>query len=385
MSAQSQPASETAPPRSLRACFVGGGTGGHLYPLLAVAEALRELEPRAELLFIGARTGAERDVLEREGHPYRPISARPVPYRVSPESLLAPLWLLLGLGEAARVLVSFEPHVLVTTGGYVAASVVPAAWSLGVPVVLHDSDALTGRANRLLARWASAVTVAYESARERLNGRHVTWTGQPIRRAVLEAEREPAAAALGVNPRATTVLVTGGSRGARSINSALVEALPELLKQRDLQILHVAGRQRHAEVLADLAQRGIQPGARYHVWDYLYDLHQALACADLVVCRGGSNSLWEAAARGLPAIIVPYPYAAAHQEANAEPFLEAGAAVLVRDAELSGEALVRLIGDLVSDVERRERMGTAARSLVRPEAAVRVAEAALTAARPLRP
>jgi len=373
--AANSPTADSSPPahQPLRVCFVGGGTGGHLYPCLAVAEHLRQAQPSTEVLFLGARRGLDRPILEREGLPYELISARPLPYGLSPALPLAAFGLAVGVVQAGQALGRFQPDVVFTTGGYVAASALPAAWMLNVPIVLHDSDALTGRANRLLARLASAVTVAFESAKERLAAYQPVLTGQPVRLPVRGADRGQAARALGVSPEARTLLVTGGSRGARSLNRALLGALGKILTWPDVQVLHLCGEAAGDQVSAELRQRGIEPAPPYHLWPYLHDIPSALACADLVVCRAGSNTVAELAARGLPAIIVPYPHAAAHQEANARPLVEAGAAVLVRDEELTPEALLEHVSAILLNEEKRRTMAAAARSVDHPDAGAEIA------------
>lgn len=364
----------------LRICFVGGGTGGHLYPCLAVAEQLREAHPSAQVLFLGARRGLDQPILDRLDLPRELIGARPLPYGLSLRLPLAALCLPGSVVQAGSALDDFQPDALFTTGGYVAAGVLPAAWLLNVPIVLHDSDALTGRANRLLARLADFVTVAFESAVRRLAQRDPVFCGQPVRAAVRQADRAESAQALGLSPEARTLLVTGGSRGAQSLNLALVAALERLLVLDGVQVLHVCGEMGHERVRSELRRRGLEDVEGYHLRPYLHDMPSALACADLALCRAGGNTVAELAARGLPAIIVPYPYAAAHQQANAAPLVEAGAAILVPDHELTPQVLIDHVTAILLDEDRRRKMAEAARTVDRPHAAADIAALLVQAA-----
>jgi UDP-N-acetylglucosamine--N-acetylmuramyl-(pentapeptide) pyrophosphoryl-undecaprenol N-acetylglucosamine transferase len=233
----------------------------------------------------------------------------------------------------------------------------------------------------MLARCAGAITVAYASAASEFPAAKTQVTGQPIRRKVLEADREAARRRFGLNGRRKTVLVTGGSRGARSLNAATLDALPRLSRRDDLQILHLTGRAEYESVTAAAEATEQNAPLHYHICGYVDDMEQALAAADLIVCRAGSSSLAEVAALGLPAIVVPYPHAGAHQEANARPFAEAGAAIVVPDGALTGETLAELVEELLDTPRKLEAMSRAARAVARPDAADRIAEAALAIAR----
>jgi len=365
---------------ALRVCLVGGGSGGHLYPCVAIAEAIARRCDDVELLLIGALRGPDGTRLEQEKWPHRLVSARPLPYRSPLRMLAGLLSLARSQFEALAILRRFRPHVLVATGGYVSAGVVPAARLLRIPVVLHESDAVGGRTTRSLARFAAAVTVGFERSLDAYPAGKTHFTGQPLRPDITAPDRAAGREAFGLLPDARTLLVTGGSHGARRLNEATVAALPELLANGSVQVLHVAGEVDHARTSESVA--GLDVGrARYHLVPYLDNMGHALAAADLIVCRAGAGTIAEVAARQVPAIVVPYPHAAAHQEANVQPLLDAGAAIVVRDAELSGKRLSELVKGLLADESGRRRMAEAAAALARPDAADAIAEVVISVAR----
>ena len=365
---------------TLRICLAGGGSGGHLYPCIATAQAIERRCSHAQLLLIGARRAADRARLAKHHWPYRLVSARALPYGNVARRLLNLAWLAWSQLEAVPILRRFRPDVLVATGGYVSAGVVPAARVLRIPVVLHESDAVPGRTTRLLARHAAAITVGFQEALQVLPSEKTHFVGQPIRSDVLAPARDAGREMLGLSAHAHTLLVTGGSYGARSLNEATVDALPELLSNGAIQVLHVAGEADHPRTAESVSRRGIE-SSLYHLVPYLDDMGHALAVADLVLCRAGANTMAEVAARRIPAVVVPYPHAAAHQEANTRPFVDAGAAIMVPDAELSGERLAALVRTLLGDEQRRQRMAEAAEALSQPNAADAIADIAISLAR----
>jgi len=363
----------------LRVCLAGGGSGGHLYPCIAIAEAIARRCSDAELLLIGARRGPDGARLAKQQWPYRLISARALPYGRPLQRLANLVWLAWAQLEALAILRRFRPHVLVATGGYVAAGVAPAARLLRIPAVLHESNAVGGRTTQLLAAHAAAITVGFEQAMDVFPREKTHFTGQPVRSDILGPTREAGRRMFELSADADTLLVTGGSYGARSVNEATVAALPELLSNGAVQILHIAGEADYSRTDESVSRLGID-SSRYRLVSYSEHMGHALAAADLIVCRAGANTMAEVAARRVPAIVVPYPHAAAHQEANTRPFVEAGAAVMVADAELSADKLALLARRLLKDRPTRRRMADAAAGLARPDAADAVAEVVISVA-----
>lgn len=373
------PRAEPKPSGELRVCLAGGGSGGHLYPCIAIAEAIAGRRGNAKLLVIGARRGSDRDRLAKCPWPHRLVSARGLPHGGYLRRVANLVWLAWSQLEALLILRRFRPHVLVTTGGYVSAGVVPAARLLRIPVVLHDSDAAGGRATQLLAPHAAAITVGFEQALRVFPADKTHFTGQPVRSDILAPSKGAGRDRFGLSADRKTLLVTGGSHGAQSLNEAIVAALPELLPNGALQILHVAGEVDYSRTAESVSERGIH-SPRYRLVPYLDDMGHALAAADVIVCRAGAGTMAEVAARRIPAIVVPYPHAAAHQQANTRPFLDAGAAIVVPDAELSGERLSSLVRELCADEPRRQRMAEAAGSLAMPDAADTIADVVINVA-----
>lgn len=363
----------------VRVLLAGGGTAGHLFPCLAVAEQLAGLVPGVQSAFIGARGRIDEKLLAERDLPHYLISARPLPYRICWAAVTGLAALARGWGEARKHIRAFAPDVVFSTGGYVGAAVVLAARSSRVPVVLHVADAWPDRSNRSLSRSASAITVASPEAARHFK-REVIVTGHPVRAEIATATREEGLRTLGLAADRPVLLVTGGSQGARTLNNAVLDALPELLDELGLQVIHLCGDLDYEQVKRTAADR---MGERedYRLFAYLANPGPALAAADLVVTRGGAGGPAEACLHGIPMIIVPYPYAGGHQRANAEPLAEAGAAVVVEDDEFDGARMVEVAGDILRDPDRARAMSDASRAAGYPEAAADVARVLVNAAR----
>lgn len=288
----------------------------------------------------------------------------------SPKNLIAVALATLAVPRAMAVLRRRRAQVVIGGGGYVAGPVALAAWLMRIPVLLTEADSHLGMANRLAAPIARRVALAFPIA-DRTGDRYIV-TGRPIGDEVRAATRSAGRAALGIADDATCVLVAGGSQGARTINLAVAEAFGD---GPPFELIHVAGAAQMDGVRSLLADH--TPGPRYHLRGYLDNFHDAVAAADLVVSRAG-GSVFELAAIGRAAILIPYPYATAdHQTKNAQWLVDAGAAVLVPDAECTPARIAVLVGELLDDPVRREAMAQAARTVARPDAAQVIAAEAL--------
>jgi UDP-N-acetylglucosamine--N-acetylmuramyl-(pentapeptide) pyrophosphoryl-undecaprenol N-acetylglucosamine transferase len=338
-----------------------GGTAGHVVPALAVADALSARGARVS--FIGGER-AELELIPAAGYELHRLRVRPLP-RDRPVGAARALAIdgaaVLG---AVRLLRSLGPDAVIGAGGYVAAPVGLAARVRRMPLVLMEADSHLGLTNRLLAPLARRVCLAFP-IEGRTSSRYVL-TGRPV--PAPATDREAARARFGIHPGETCVLVFGGSQGARSINRAAVDGFAGAR----FRVLHAAGERGMAELRS--------PGAHYDLRAYIDDFGQALLAADLVVARAG-GSIFEVAAHGRPAVLIPYPHATAdHQTANARYMERAGAAVVIPDAELTASRLAQEVGGLLADPARLQAMARASAALARPDAAAAVAREALLAA-----
>lgn len=360
----------------MRVIIAGGGTGGHLYPGLAIAEALRGAAPETDILFVGGDR-LEARVVPAEGWPFHAIAGRGLPRRrLSPGALLALGAAGVGVLQALLLLGRWRPDVVVATGGYVCAPVGAAAAVLGIPLVVQEQNLRPGVANRALARWARWVSLPHREAAPNLRARRVEITGVPLRRRALDGDQTRGRSRWGLDAGRTTMLVLGGSQGAHSLNKAVCHLADLLMYETRLQILHQTGAVDLDWVRAAIGHREhVGPPAVKHVAvPFLDPVGDAYACADFVVCRAGASTLGEITAWGLPAVLVPYPFAAAgEQEANAAVLARAGAAVRVADVDLASGALLDPVQTLMGDAARRAAMAAASRALGRPHAAEAVA------------
>jgi len=345
--------------------ITGGGTGGHIYPALAVGRGIRDTVPGARVVFIGS-AGPESRVIPEAGFEFYRVMARGLSRR--PLQAIGSL-VVMGIGffQAIGRLLALRPRVIVGAGGYVSLPAVMAGGILGVPVVLLEQNLLPGKASRLAARFARRICVSFEDSKRWLPADRVVVTGNPVRREILEVTREEGRRGLGLEPGRFTLLVTGGSQGAQSLNQAVCDNLAGW-KERPWQVVHLTG-QRHFEEVAARGRALVEGGVlAYRPHPFLEKIGEAYAAADLVVCRSGATTMAEITALGLPALLVPYPYSAdGHQDSNARWLEERGAALVVADREISGR-LGSLVESLADKPEDLASMAGKSRAQGKPEA-----------------
>jgi UDP-N-acetylglucosamine--N-acetylmuramyl-(pentapeptide) pyrophosphoryl-undecaprenol N-acetylglucosamine transferase len=357
----------------VRVILSGGGTGGHIYPALAVAEALRQevgAEGPPELLYVGVSGRLDDLIVGRAGIQF--VAVRAGPLRVgSPIGMMRGLVnLALGVLQASRVLGSFRPDAVFATGGYGSMPVGIAARWRRRPLVVYLPDVRPGWAVRLLGRLATRIATTTERALEELPAGKAVVTGYPVRDEFWSVERAGARERLGLPPEGNVLLVTGASQGARSLNLAVAEHLGELLEV--CHVIHLTGRADEAEMLARREALPESKRSRYHVFGYLEEMADAMTAADLAVLRAGASTLGELPAAALPAVLVPGVYEGGYdQRANARYLEERGAAAVLENDRLG--SLAEVVRELLADHTRCRAMADAARGLARPDAARRIA------------
>ncbi|MBM6698939.1 UDP-N-acetylglucosamine--N-acetylmuramyl-(pentapeptide) pyrophosphoryl-undecaprenol N-acetylglucosamine transferase [Bifidobacterium pullorum subsp. saeculare] len=358
--------------------LAGGGTAGHVNPLLAVADAIRAIDPEARISVIGTQVGLESRLVPAAGYELDTIEKVPFPRRPDLDALRFPVRWRRETAHVKQILRSREADVVVGFGGYAAAPVYAAAHAMGLPVALHESNARAGMANKLGARWADYIGVVYEGCglKAAKDGARIERVGLPLRPAIarlvgkLESDRAAArregAAALGVGADQPIVLVTGGSLGAVSLNRAVASAADDLLEHA--QVIHLTGRGKLDEVrrivagrvgeaaLAGIGAESAHAGD-YHAAEYLERIDLAFACADLIICRSGAGMVSELTALGLPAVYVPLPIGNGEQRFNAQPVVDAGGGIMVADADMTADWVRAHVPGLLADADRLAAMG----------------------------
>ncbi len=359
----------------MRVLFTGGGTGGHVYPALAVIERL-QADPAYGveddgIAWVGRNEGLEREIVARYGLPYLPISAGALRGQ-GPAAITHSLaQLARGIREGWRLLREWCADAVFATGGYVTAPLVLAAWLQRRPVLIYLPDMEPGLAVRTLSHLATCIAVTVEPVSRYFNAKQVTVTGYPVRRGLFTAQRPEARQRLGLHAERPVLLILGGSSGAHSINMAVHQELERLLALA--QVVHISGKADFEALESRRRQLSETLQADYHLASYLHEeMADALAAADLVVARAGAATLGEFPAVGLPALLVPYPYAGQHQQENAQYMAERGAAIVLEDQSLPG-SLAPAVAGLLADPGRLARMSEAMRQLSTHDAAERLA------------
>ena len=366
-------------PKRRRADIViaGGGTGGHVYPAVAIGNALRRLAPELDIVFMGNAGRLEARVVPQHGFGFEPVASAGFPRKLSWRWFSVLRNVPLGFAQSLARLRHWRPQVVVGTGGYVCGPVLLAASVLGIPTLLQEQNAVPGLTNKLLSRWASEIHIAFEAARPHFSRECVHHSGNPIRAAVTQtAGKRLSPSLFGLDDEKFTISVMGGSLGAGSINQAVMEALSRLTDE-PIQWIHQTGRA-DEERLKQTYQEYPFP---HCVQAYFENMHEVFAVTDLMISRAGGMTISEVTACGLPGILIPYPYATGdHQRLNAEVIVQAKAARLILDAKLDGPILADTIREMLRDPVLLADMAKASERLGKPYAAECIAQATLNLA-----
>lgn len=351
--------------------LTGGGTGGHIYPAISIGRAIKERYPQVSIAYFGTSQGLEAKLIKEEKWPFYSVDVEGLKRKLSFKTVQFLVTTVKGYFQALRQLKRIKPKIVIGTGGYVCGPVVLAATHLGIPTIIHEQNAYPGLTNRLLAKVVDRVLVTFPQSEAHFSKKaSVFHTGLPIRDNIVQTDREKGLKALNLQG-GFRVLIVGGSQGARSINRSMLEIYKTKKDDKDFHWFHIAGPKNYNVYLEELNEHGIDLATygNIKIMPYLFQMEDALSVADLVIGRAGASFLAEIMAKGIPSILIPYPYAAEnHQEFNARTLEKAGAAIIFKDDELSGEKLFSTVKELHDNPDKLHGMGKKAKELGKPEA-----------------
>lgn len=354
----------------MRIVISGGGTGGHIYPALALIREIKKRDSSHQFLYIGTETGLESKLVPREKIPFQSIHITGFKRKISLDNLKTVYRFLKGVRDSKKMIKEFQADIVIGTGGYVCGPVVYAAAKLGIPTIIHEQNSVPGLTNKFLSKYVDKVAVCFEEAKEFFPSSKVVLTGNPRAQEVLGQDGKKGRQSVGLKENVPAVLIFGGSRGARPINEAVIKALEEFRK-KPYQILYVTGDihfenvRREVELVGNPENVIIKP--------FIHNMPEVLAGIDLTVCRAGATTLAELTSLGIPSILIPSPYVTNnHQEKNARSLSDRKAALLLLEKDLTGQKLVEMIDSVLMDPETLESMKNNARKMGIKDAADRV-------------
>jgi UDP-N-acetylglucosamine--N-acetylmuramyl-(pentapeptide) pyrophosphoryl-undecaprenol N-acetylglucosamine transferase len=356
----------------MRVVIAGGGTGGHLFPGIAIADEFRRRDPDSEVTFIGTEHGIEATVVPMEGYAIKYVWAHGFVGKSHMKKLVALMRMVFSVRDSARLLRRLKPDAVIGVGGYASFSPVLAGYFMSIPTIIAEQNSFPGLANRVLGKVVDAVCLTYHESISFFPMGKTFVTGNPIRAGILSVNRDSAYRLFGLNRFKFTVTILGGSQGASNVNGAVCGSFPYLQSLREeLQFLHQTGKGDLESVRGEYRKWGFAGTAAA----FIHHMADAYAVADLVVARAGATTLAEVTSVGKPVILIPYPHATGHhQELNARRLSEMGAARIIQDGDLNGEVLAKHIGELYSDESARAEMQRASRALGKPDAAQKVVD-----------
>lgn len=364
---------------SMKIIIAGGGTGGHIFPGIAIADEILKRYESAEVTFVGTEEGIERSIVPQEGYNIRFLRAEGIVGRSMIKRLRAGIKVILSIYDSFKIIKDLKPDAIIGVGGYASFGMVITGRFLSIPTMIAEQNSVPGLANRILGRFVNAICLTYHESISYFPKDKTYITGNPIRQGITRGDRKRAYDLFGLERDRFTILVFGGSAGARRINRAVCDSFNYLTEQRDrIQFLHQTGRS-DIEWVKESYRKWSFKGT---VTPFIYEMAEAYAVSDLVISRAGATTLAELTAVGRPAILIPYPFAAAnHQEENARKLSDMGAAKMILDTDLSGETLSEGIKEFLANDELRREMERAVRSLGRPDAASQVVDILMSIAR----
>jgi UDP-N-acetylglucosamine--N-acetylmuramyl-(pentapeptide) pyrophosphoryl-undecaprenol N-acetylglucosamine transferase len=359
---------------ALRVIISGGGTGGHIYPGISLAYEIKDRDVNNDILFVGTERGLESKLIPREGFKILKIKARGIKRKMCFENLTAIVIFLISLCQSYKIIKKYHPNIVIGTGGYVSGSVVLMAAILGIPTFIHEQNVIPGMTNKFLSYVTRATFLSFNQSKEYFSSREkLIFTGNPMRFKNIKQNTGREYKKFNLDSSKKTILVLGGSRGAASINKAVLQGI-DLIKdviKSNWQVLLISGQDDYDNMVKIVGK----DNKIFSVESYLYNIEKAYSLADLVICRAGATTLSEIGAYGLPAILIPYPYATHnHQEINARVFKSEGVAILILEKDLSGGKLAQVLLDLLKDKKQLEAMAKKSRELSNMNSAKKIVD-----------
>ncbi|MCX6763135.1 MAG: undecaprenyldiphospho-muramoylpentapeptide beta-N-acetylglucosaminyltransferase [Candidatus Moranbacteria bacterium] len=362
----------------MRIILTGGGTGGHLIPLIAVVQKIRAKVPDVEFIFLGPDGAMEKRLFEKEHIAIKKVFSGKMRRYFSPMNIIDACKVPIGIIQCLWLLVRWMPDAIFSKGGYASVPVVLVGWLYRIPILVHESDCVPGISNIVLGKFAERVAISYPDAEKNFPPSQVVLTGNPLREDIAKGDAIEARKKFSLTETKKIIFVYGGSQGSRTINNKILSILPKLLEK--YQIIHQTGEKNLDEVERKAGELGIKPGREgYHTLAFIEeDLKNILAVSDLVISRAGANSIAEIAANGKPAILIPLEHSANdHQRMNAYSLAKIGAAVVLEESNLGENMLLSKIDEILGNSELRQKLSENIKVFYHPEAAEKIAEGVL--------
>lgn len=353
----------------MRYLITGGGTGGHIYPALAIAEEIKDQDKNAEILYVGTENGMESKLVPKAGIEFTTVRVKGLPRKINKQLVISIKELLFGLNDSRKIINEFKPDVVIGTGGYVSGPLVFIGALKKVPTLIHEQNAYPGIANKILSRFVDRVAITFEEANNHFkNKKNIVNTGNPIRKNILNIDKENSYEKLGIKKDDFFILSFGGSGGQRSLNKAIIGIIDKL--DNDIALIHITGDRLYEEFNSELKKKKIQLSDKIKVLEYLHDMPDALNIADIIVTPSGAITLAEISAVGKPSILTPKSYTSEnHQEYNAKFFKDKGASELILEKELTSNKLLETIIGLKNNPEKLKDMAENSKKIGKPDAA----------------
>ncbi|MCF8000943.1 MAG: undecaprenyldiphospho-muramoylpentapeptide beta-N-acetylglucosaminyltransferase [Halanaerobiales bacterium] len=354
----------------MKAVITGGGTGGHIYPALSIADKLNKRG--WEIEYIGCGDSLEEDVLLKTDYSFRSLNVLPLPRKVNLKLFKSIFVSLKAVYSSYKLLKEINPDVVFGTGGYVTGPVLLSGYLSKIPTVIHEQNIYPGVTNKILSYFVNKIAVSNIEASKYFNDRvqdKIIETGNPIREKIVNIKRETGIKKLGLNKDYKTLFIMGGSQGAKTINNAFIESIEKIMDLNNLQVIMITGKRNYKNVINKIESYTNKYNDRLKVMSYLDNIEWAYAAADLIIYRAGATGLAEITGRGLPAILVPYPYSAeGHQKTNAKFMEKENAAVMVEDSKFNGDTLYKLLCEILFNDSRLKEMRQNSKNLAKLDA-----------------
>lgn len=362
----------------MRILIAAGGSGGHIFPAIALARTLKDKYGNIDIKFVGSDKALDKRIFEKEGFNFSLLSANKLPHKASLGAVIFFTKLLFDVIKSFFVVISYRPDVVVGFGGYIACPVIFVSYIFRIPTVAHEQNVAPGRANAILFRLVNRIAISFDGTKKFLGAdlKKAVFTGNPIRQKLFRDDKELGITRFGLDENKFTILVIGGSQGAHFLNHTFIRALSSLREdlKSSLQVIHITGLKDYEWAIKSYEDLG---AVEHRVYSFIDRIEEAYSASDLVVTRSGASAIFEIAFFGRPMILIPYPFAMSHQKENARVFVETGAAVEIDEHDLSDEMFKNTISSLVSDRDRLKSMAEAAKRLSVPEASNNLAREVL--------